>query len=76
MSNFNQQASISMQRSFAKLNDTNNFCVHFLDGVIKAWDYSTGEAGKLVRTCHEHGGWITNFLYWYVTIQTGLVQLT
>eukprot|EP00112_Aurelia_sp_Birch-Aquarium-sp1_P005416 Seg1615.2 transcript_id=Seg1615.2/GoldUCD/mRNA.D3Y31 product="Katanin p80 WD40 repeat-containing subunit B1-like" protein_id=Seg1615.2/GoldUCD/D3Y31 len=34
------------------------------DGVIKAWDYSTGEAGKLVRTCHEHGGWITNFLYW------------
>ncbi|XP_065055672.1 uncharacterized WD repeat-containing protein alr2800-like isoform X1 [Rhopilema esculentum] len=34
------------------------------DGVIKAWDYSTGEPGKLVRTSHEHVGWITSFLFW------------
>jgi len=36
----------------------------FEDGVIKSWDYSSGEPGKAVRTFHEHGGWITCFLFW------------
>ena len=52
---------------------TQSIFFHILDGVIKAWDYSTGEPGKLVRTCHEHGGWITNFLYWYE--YAGLVHI-
>ena len=34
------------------------------DGVIKAWDYSTGEAGKSVRSVHEHEGFVTGFLFW------------
>lgn len=36
----------------------------FEDGVIKAWDYSTGEAGKSVRSVHEHEGFVTAFLFW------------
>eukprot|EP00794_Sanderia_malayensis_P011226 gene11226-12405_t len=36
----------------------------FEDGVIKVWDYSTGEPGKLVRISHEHSGWVTSFLFW------------
>ncbi|EDO35398.1 predicted protein [Nematostella vectensis] len=34
------------------------------DGVIKVWDYSAGEPGKLLRTVHEHDGWVTCFLFW------------
>ena len=34
------------------------------DGVIKVWDYSTGEAGKSVRSVHEHEGFVTAFLFW------------
>lgn len=38
--------------------------VGFEDGVIKVWDYSTGEAGKLLRSVREHDGWVTSFLFW------------
>ncbi|CAH3158443.1 unnamed protein product [Porites lobata] len=38
--------------------------VGFKDGVIKVWDYSTGEAGKLLRSVREHDGWVTSFLFW------------
>jgi hypothetical protein len=34
------------------------------DGVIKAWDYSTGEASKSARSVHEHEGFVTDFLFW------------
>ncbi|XP_046853532.1 uncharacterized WD repeat-containing protein alr3466-like [Xenia sp. Carnegie-2017] len=37
----------------------------FEDGVIKAWDYSTGETGKSVRSMHEHQGFVTAFLLWF-----------
>ena len=33
------------------------------DGIIKVWDYSTSEPGKLLRTVHEHDGWVTSFLF-------------
>lgn len=40
-----------------------------LDGVIKVWDYSTGEPGKLLRSVREHDGWVTSFLFWLVRMQ-------
>ena len=40
--------------------------ISFSDGVIKVWDYSTGEAGKLLRSVREHDGWVTSFLFWLV----------
>lgn len=38
--------------------------VGFEDGVIKVWDYSTGEPGKIIRSVREHDGWVTSFLFW------------
>ncbi|XP_031569624.1 uncharacterized protein LOC116304102, partial [Actinia tenebrosa] len=38
--------------------------IGFEDGVIKVWDYSANEPGKLLRTVHEHEGWVTSFLFW------------
>lgn len=38
--------------------------VGFEDGVIKVWDYSTGEPGKMLRLVREHDGWVTSFLFW------------
>ena len=40
------------------------------DGVIKVWDYSTGEPGKLLRSVREHDGWVTSFLFWLVMAVT------
>ena len=39
------------------------FLTLVVDGVIKTFE---AESGKLVHTSHEHRGWITDFLYWYV----------
>lgn len=36
----------------------------FEDGIIKVWDYSACEPGKLLRTSREHDGWVTSFLFW------------
>ncbi|KAK2566790.1 putative U3 small nucleolar RNA-associated protein 13 [Acropora cervicornis] len=38
--------------------------VGFEDGIIKVWDYSACEPGKLLRTSQEHDGWVTSFLFW------------
>ena len=41
------------------------YCYHYrLDGIIKVWDYSACEPGKLLRTSREHDGWVTSFLFW------------
>ena len=47
--------------------------ISFSDGVIKVWDYSTGEAGKLLRSVREHDGWVTSFLFWLVKLTLQLI---
>ena len=55
-----------MPSHYRMLNDFGAAYAYFSDGIVKTFFNDTG---KLVHSYSIHLGWVTDFLYWYVTCQ-------